>query len=65
MSSSNKDADADSDEEVPELHAKEDAVEASEPAAVTDLSNPEVVTKYQEAAKIAQLTLQHVINKVC
>lgn len=60
-----KEIDVDSDEEdVPELQAQENAAEAVEVPVVTDLSNPEVVNKYQEAAKIAQLTLQNVILKV-
>ena len=62
----NSDLDVDSDEEeVPDLQAQENAPEAVVAApVVTDLSNPEVVNKYQEAAKIAQLTLQNVILKV-
>jgi hypothetical protein len=60
-----KEVDVDSDEEdVPDLQAQENAAEAVEVPVVTDLSNPEVVNKYQEAAKIAQLTLQNVILKV-
>ena len=61
-----KELDVDSDEEdVPDLQAQENAAEAVvEVPVVTDLSNPEVVNKYQEAAKIAQLTLQNVILKV-
>ena len=63
MSAKNE-ADIDSDEEeVPELQAQGEP-EVAEPLAVTDLSNSEVVTKYQDAAKIAQLTLQQVILKV-
>lgn len=63
MSAKNE-ADIDSDEEeVPELQAQGEP-EVAEPPAVTDLSNSEVVTKYQDAAKIAQLTLQQVILKV-
>lgn len=62
----NNEVDVDSDEEeVPDLQAQENAAEAVvEAPVVTDLSNPEVVNKYQEAAKIAQLTLQNVILKV-
>jgi len=59
------DLDVDSDEEeVPELQAQEASEAVVEAPVVTDLSNPEVVNKYQEAAKIAQLTLQNVISKV-
>jgi len=61
--SSKKDVDdGDSDEDVPQLEIPEKA--EPEVEVVTDLSNPEVITKYQEAAKIAQATLQQIILKV-
>jgi hypothetical protein len=65
MASLKNSVDVDSDEEeVPDLQAQEASEAVVEAPVVTDLSNPEVVNKYQEAAKIAQLTLQNVILKV-
>ena len=65
MASLKNSVDVDSDEEeVPDLQAQEASEAVVEAPVVTDLSNPEVVNKYQEAAKIAQLTLQNVMLKV-
>jgi hypothetical protein len=50
----------DSEHEVENL--KEEKVE--EPQEDTTLNNPDVVTKYQEAAKIAQVVLLEVISRV-
>lgn len=53
----------DSDEEE-ELKVSEEANAASpQPEEDTTLANPDVVTKYQEAAKIAQLALSEIINR--
>jgi hypothetical protein len=50
----------DSEHEVENL--KEEKVE--EPQEDTTLNNPDVVTKYQEAAKIAQAVLLEVMSRV-
>lgn len=60
--------DSDSDEEdntkgvFQDVGEEEEAVAA--PQEDTSLSNPDVVTKYQEAAKICQAALQEVIGQV-
>jgi hypothetical protein len=57
-----KDYDSDEAEEVTEKVEKETPEEAPEDAT---LNNPDVVTKYQEAAKIAQAALLEVVARVC
>lgn len=57
-----KDYDSDDSEEVPELATNEPTPEA--PPEDTTLNNPDVVTKYQEAAKIAQAVLLEVMGRV-
>lgn len=42
---------------------EEEEVDEQEEEVVEDLSNSDVTTKYQEAAKIANLTLQGVIQQ--
>ncbi len=54
--------DSDSDDDVPALSSSKEAAPVVE---IDDkLSNSDVVTKYQEAAKIAQAALLHVISLV-
>ncbi len=57
-----KDYDSDESEEVQEENLKEEKID--EPQEDTTLANPDVVTKYQEAAKIAQAVLLEVIPRV-
>ena len=66
MSSLNeKEADIDSDEEE-ELNKKKQEDEIVQPQVEEDttLANPDVITKYQEAAKIAQSALGEIIDRV-
>lgn len=55
-----KDYDSDSDEEV---QVKEEVAPELPPEDAT-LTNPDVITKYQEAAKIAQAVLLELIPRV-
>lgn len=55
-----KDYDSDSDEEV---QVKEEVTPEAPPEDAT-LTNPDVITKYQEAAKIAQAVLLELIPRV-
>lgn len=57
-----KEYDSDESEEVQEENLKEEKVE--EPPEDATLTNPDVVTKYQEAAKIAQATLLEIVARV-
>lgn len=55
------DHDSDSDEEVQVETQEED----NTPPEDTTLTNPDVITKYQEAAKIAQAVLVELVPRVC
>lgn len=58
-------ADVDSDEEEFETTKPEATPAEAEPAEDTSLANSDVVTKYQEAAKIVQAALLEVQRLVC
>lgn len=62
MSSFKKEHDSDSEDEIENNNAVVE--EEPEPEEDTSLANSDVVTKYQEAAKIAQAALQEVIAQV-
>ena len=55
--------DSDTEDEVVEQTPEVEV--AAEPEEITTLENSDVTTKYQEAAKIANLVLQEVIALVC
>jgi hypothetical protein len=57
-----KDYASDSDEEQVQV---EKEPEPESPPEDTSLTNPDVITKYQEAAKIAQGVLLDVVARVC
>jgi len=58
------DKDHDSDDSEVEDNLKEEKVVDNTPPEDTSLTNPDVVTKYQEAAKIAQATLIDIVGRL-
>lgn len=56
--------DTDSEDEGNEAILKGEEAVPEEEQEVTDLSNSDVITKYQEAAKIVQAALQEISNLV-
>lgn len=60
MSSTQPPADVDSDDELLDTTKPETTAQEAEPAEDTTLANSDVVTKYQEAAKIVQAALLEV-----
>jgi hypothetical protein len=58
------DKDYDSDDSEAQENLKEEKVEDNAPPEDSTLTNPDVVTKYQEAAKIAQACLIEITGKV-
>jgi hypothetical protein len=57
-------ADVDSDDEELDVTKPEATPQEAEPAEDTTLANSDVVTKYQEAAKIANATMAELITLV-
>jgi hypothetical protein len=58
-----KDYDSDDSEEVQD-NLKDENPEENLPPEDATLTNPDVITKYQEAAKIAQAVLVEVVGRV-